>query len=144
MAKTENLKQNIETSTSKGINVQVEFNYRFLDKTKYGNNPKKKFESMISTKITSCLNQFAPNTIVIVLVLPVSKIVIKSMVAILEFEDENCFWKSVNFLVDKHMRYKKDLLNFCDEIADLKFNKDSSIMVFYSCDDHYFATLLAS
>lgn len=132
-------------SISKGqMSVQVNYNYRFFDKSKNSSISKKRLEATISAKITSTLSLIAPNTNVEVLVLPLPTIVIKSIHAILNFEDETTFEQSVDTLIEKHIRYKKDLTNICDEIQGLKFEKDCSVFFLYSFEDHEFSTVLAN
>ena len=122
----------------------MNYNFRFLDKNKYGAVPKKRYEAAISSKITASLNLLAPNSMVEVFALPLPKAVVKSMAAMLEFEDEASFASSQQTLLEKHTRHRKDLYKICDEIQGLKFEKDISVFYLYAVDDTFFAMMMAT
>ena len=105
---------------------------------------KKRLESTISTKITGSLGLLSAGTNVEVIAVPLPKAVIKSIASILDFEDESSYVISIQPLVEKHIRHRKDLRNICDEIQSLKFEKSCSVFILYSAEDHFFTYLLAA
>ena len=53
-------------------------------------------------------------------------------------DEESKYQEAVSVLIDKHSRYKKDLVNVFDEIKVVKFVKGCFGLVIYSIDDHVF------
>ncbi|TRY62517.1 hypothetical protein TCAL_00386 [Tigriopus californicus] len=130
-------------SESKLGAIQVNYNHIFLDKSKYGTSVKKKLESTISAKIIPNLQLLAPGVLVEVLTLPFPKVVVKSMAALLDFEDEAAFQRSFPALLEKHSRYRKELRNVCDEIQSLKYEKYISVFILYSVEEHDHVSVMA-
>ncbi len=128
-------------------NVQVNYHYRFLDKSKFGAAAKKRLESTISAKITPLLCQLAPGSVVEAVALTLPLAVLKSMAAYLDFggDDEAAFMRSVQTLVERHSRYRKDLADICDELKNLKIHSvgGGTVFALYSTEDHDFRPILA-
>ena len=134
----------ISRSSTEAKQFQVNYGFQFLDRK--GNNflSKKRLESTISSKITSTLHLLAPGPAVEVLALPLSKAILKSMVAYLDFDDEPSFKASVPILLEKHSRHRKELSPICDELQFLRFEKQTSVIILYSSEDHNLIPMLMS
>ena len=78
--------------------------------------------------------------------LPFKASVIKSVASYIELEDETRFQESVRQLMERHQAkdsnyyhqphtsersYKRELTKVCDEIEELRFDKDYSIIILY-------------
>jgi translation initiation factor 2-alpha kinase 4 len=135
--------ESVKSASGDGRTVQVNYNYRYLDRAKYGASAKKRLESTMSTKITGSLALLAPGTLVEVMPLHLPKAVLKAIAGMLEFEDDASHSKSVLALQERHPRHRKDLGDISDEIRGLK-NRGCSVFVLYSADVHFFTLLLAT
>ena len=107
---------------------------------------RKHLESRINAKLIPSLNTSSPlasftsGTYVQVLVLPFSGSVIRSIVALMDFEDESKFTDSLKELITKHSRHKKELSTLCQDISDLK--SGGKVFVLYSSEDFTYKILL--
>ena len=69
--------------------------------------------------------------------LPFPGSVVKSLSSCLNLDDEDRFYESVKQVMEKHSRddlgrsYKKDLTKVCEEIQELKFEKQYPIIILY-------------
>ena len=105
---------------------------------------KKRLESSISSKMTPILNSFNASTFVTVLVLSYSGSVIRSLVATMDFDDESKYNDCLKDLCAKHSRVKKELVDVCEYINELKVCKGiiSCVFVLYSSEEHSFKVLM--
>ena len=98
---------------------------------------RKRIEMNVSLKLSKLTN--ATNSSIVVLMLPFKASVIKSIAAYLDLDDEAKFQESKKQLIEKYdarediseKSYKKELAKVCDEIEELKFDKDYSIVILY-------------
>jgi hypothetical protein len=131
-------------STSEaGPRVQFDYQY-FPDKKNAA--VKKRIEASINSKMASILTSLTSQTFVQIFVLPFNGNVIRSMVALMDFnEDESKFQDGLKELISRHPRHKKELTSICQDINDLKCGgrgMPSGVFVFYSSEDHIFRVLM--
>ena len=112
-------------SGSSSSTPQVNIDFQYWPDRKNGT-MRKHLESRINAKLIPSLNTSSPlasftsGTYVQVLVLPFSGSVIRSIVALMDFEDESKFNDSLKELITKHSRHKKELSTLCKDINDIK------------------------
>ena len=95
----------------------------------------------IEMNVSSKLSKLTSSTYssIVVLMLPFKASVIKTIASCLDVDDEAKFQESKKQLMEKHdirediseRSYKKELARVCDEIEELKFDKDYSIIILY-------------
>ena len=114
----------------------IAFNFKFLDLDRRQlSTIRKRLEVNVASKISKITNS---SVNCVVLMLPFKASVIKSLASFLEIEDEARYHNSVKQLLDRHSReadsersYKRELSKVCDEIQELRFDKDYSIIILY-------------
>eukprot|EP00093_Oithona_nana_P000710 00710.XXX_160_2861_1 [CDS] Oithona nana genome sequencing. len=132
-------------SGSSSSTPQVNIDFQYWPDRKNGT-MRKHLESRINAKLIPSLNTSSPlasftsGTYVQVLVLPFSGSVIRSIVALMDFEDESKFNDSLKELITKHSRHKKELSTLCQDISDLK--SGGKVFVLYSSEDFTYKILL--
>ena len=129
---------------------QVNIDFQYYPDRKNGT-VRKHLESRINAKLIPSLNTSSPlasftsGTYVQVLVLPFSGSVIRSIVAIMDFEDESKFNETLKELITKHSRHKKELSVLCQDISDLKSGGKAiptAVFVLYSSEDFTYKIIL--
>ena len=99
----------------------------------------------LKKNIEASINRKLSQTQALVLVLPFQGQVLRSIVSIMDFEDESKFKICLKELMCKHSKHKKELSSICEEIMDLKSDKTSelpSVFVLYSSEDYSYKVLL--
>ena len=127
---------------------QVNIDFQYITDLKPSN--RKRLETRINAKLMPSLNASSPlasftnSTYVQVLVLPFGGSVIKSIVALVDFEDESKFNESLKDLIAKHSKHKKELSILCQDICDLISGKcvPTGVFVLYSSEDFTYKILL--
>merc|ERR1712226_770186 len=98
---------------------------------------RKRIEMNVASKLSKLTS--TTNASIVVLMLPFKASVIKTIASYLDVDDEARFQESKKQLMEKHdaredvseRSYKKELAKVCDEIEELRFEKDYSIIILY-------------
>ena len=98
---------------------------------------RKRIEMNVASKLSKITS--TTNASIVVLMLPFKASVIKTIASYLDVDDQTRFQESKKQLMEKHdareevseRSYKKELAKVCDEIEELRFEKDYSIIILY-------------
>ena len=122
---------------------QMDISYQYLQ-DKVQSNEKRRLEFQIGNKLSPLMMTLTPMTFVQVYVLPFSGSVIRSLIALVDFDDDKKFSEGVKELIAKHSRHRKELSSICEDINDLKSEKGESpnVFVLYSKEDDTFKSLI--
>ncbi|XP_033124847.1 eIF-2-alpha kinase GCN2-like [Anneissia japonica] len=144
--KVESLDSGVSCSKSPGLHHQISadsvtinasYNIRFVPQDKLDAVDRKRIERRIQSRISQLLENFSSKTKVEVVAVDLPMSVVKSMIATLDFDnDENSYHDSVFHLMEKHQKYRKYLKVICDELMEIKIEtKVTDVLVLYTYKD---------
>ncbi|KAF5288488.1 hypothetical protein FQA39_LY15417 [Lamprigera yunnana] len=112
----------------------------FVTLEKLSPNTRKRYENQIKSQLDGLFKRLSGE--VIVLGLNVDASIIRSLTSYLDFDTEQLYYQSVKLVLERHQRQKKDLIEICDEIYDLKLKQVHSILILYSISDNFYKILI--
>ncbi|XP_066996679.1 eIF-2-alpha kinase GCN2 [Anabrus simplex] len=118
-------------------------NFSILTSGKPNANTRRRYENQAMSHIAPTLQQFSSRIRVEVLVLCIEIEVIKTLAINLDLNsDIQDFQKSVVLVTEKHSHHKKYIKRICDEVMELKSEKNSPVIFLYSIIDNGFKLLM--
>lgn len=118
-------------------------NFNFLTVEKYPTNIRKRYEVQMMSHMSSTLQCLSAKVRVEVLALNLESAVIKTLATHLELDlNQQDFQKSIGLVTERHPRHRKYLIRICDEIHDLRCEKNCPVIILYNLGDNTFKVLM--
>ncbi|XP_021938823.1 eIF-2-alpha kinase GCN2 isoform X2 [Zootermopsis nevadensis] len=118
-------------------------NFNFITLEKYQNNSRRRYEIQMLSHMSSTLQCLSAKVRVEVLALNLESVVVKTLATHLELDsDQQEFQKNIGLVTERHPRHKKYLIRICDEIHDLRCEKNCPVIILYSLGDNTFKVLM--
>ncbi|XP_071450666.1 eIF-2-alpha kinase GCN2 isoform X2 [Hetaerina americana] len=131
------------SATLSSTQPRASVNLHFVTVEKLALHIRKRYENLMMTHLSGVLQRFSPRVRVEVLGVQLEGPVIRTIVSLLDVDgDEKAFEASVSLIVEKLPRHRKYLTRLCDEVHDLKFEKNCSVIVLYSLNDNVYKMLM--
>ncbi|XP_046402509.1 eIF-2-alpha kinase GCN2 [Ischnura elegans] len=126
-----------------GSQPRASVNLHFVTVEKLALHIRKRYENLMMTHLSGVLQRFSARVRVEVLGVQLDGAVIRTIVSLLDMDgDEKAFECSVSLIVERLPRHRKYLTRLCDEVHDLKFEKNCSVIVLYSLNDNIYKMLM--
>ncbi|XP_033626734.1 eIF-2-alpha kinase GCN2-like isoform X1 [Asterias rubens] len=118
------------------------YNVTFVPRPEIGARKRHERVVRIQSKIEPVLDCISSKTTVEVVAVDLPLSVVKSSVAILDFDNgESCYASSVSTLRDTHIKHKKALQEICDVLQELKLDKGVSFVILYTYKEDAFKVI---
>lgn len=131
--------QGTQSGNELNSSIVPEMKVSFNTQERMAWNIKKRYESLMMSKIKPLLAHIGTKNAVEVIGVDLPGSVLRSISAILDLDaNKDAFDSSVATISDKNPRYKKYIGRLCDEIRDLKVYKKVPMIFVYSVKDEIF------
>lgn len=135
-------KTNTNNELSNYVSPNVNINFLFHEKDKLSGIAKRSCKNYILTQMSPLLQRI-PKITVQVFVVSLEMYIVRSITSYVEIdEDENLYNKSIQAVIDLFPRQKEYLKQICEEIREVRNEKNRPAIVLYSYTDRRYATLI--
>ncbi|XP_043271459.1 eIF-2-alpha kinase GCN2 [Venturia canescens] len=123
--------------------VNVNINFVLSERDKISGSGRRSFKNTILAQMTSCLQRISHKVTIEVFAVFLEISVIRTMVSMLEIDEkEQDFEKSIQLVIDKHPRHKKYIIQICEEMSDIRNEKQRPVVGLYSLVDNRYIILM--
>ncbi|XP_034940000.1 eIF-2-alpha kinase GCN2 [Chelonus insularis] len=132
-----------ETSISSNNPVNVNFNFVLSEREKLSASGRRSYKNSMLASMSNALQRISYKTWIEVFAVFLEMSVIRTMVSLLEIDErEQDFQKSIQQVIDKHPRHKKYIKQICDEMSEVRNEKQRPVLALYSLTDNKFMILI--
>ncbi|XP_051161013.1 eIF-2-alpha kinase GCN2 [Leptopilina boulardi] len=140
--RTDSKTNNANNDVSNYVSPNVNINFLLNEKDKLSGIAKRSSKNYILTQMSPLLQRI-PKITVQVFVVSLEIYIVRSITSYVEIdEDENLYNKSVQAIIDLYPRQKEYLKRICEEIREVRNEKNRPAIVLYSNTDRRYATLI--
>lgn len=128
-------------STNNPINVNI--NFILSEKDKLSSGSRRSLKNSIIAQMSTYFQRISSKIPIEILAVYLQMSVVKTIISFLEIDEgDEEFLKSVQVIIDKHSRYKKYIKEICEEMQELRNEKQKPVLILYSLIDNKYMTLL--
>ncbi|KAF4527601.1 hypothetical protein B566_EDAN015155 [Ephemera danica] len=125
---------NVPVSTAPPGNPSVNFHFVTTEKLAY--NIRRRHENQITGQLAGMLKQLNSRCCLELLALSLEGVIVRSVASTLDLgAGEEAFNSSVVATTEKHARHRKYIVQICDKLHELRFEKSSILIMLYSLPD---------
>ncbi|KAF5298737.1 hypothetical protein FQR65_LT09606 [Abscondita terminalis] len=108
----------------------------FVTSEKMSANARRRYENQIKSQLDGLFKRISGE--VIVLGLNVDSNIVRTLTSYLEFDTEQHYHRSLQFILDRHQKQKKNVIEICDELYEIKLKRNNSILILYCVSDNFY------
>ncbi|XP_063976876.1 eIF-2-alpha kinase GCN2 isoform X2 [Diachasmimorpha longicaudata] len=132
-----------KTNSNDNTPLNVTVNFILSEKDKLSGSGRRSYKNAMIAQMTSHLQRIASKVEVQVFGVFLEMMVIRTIVSHLEIdESEQDFERSVQSVIEKHLRYKKYIQQICNEMWETRNEKQRPTLVLYSLLDNRYLFLI--
>ncbi|XP_015584813.1 eIF-2-alpha kinase GCN2 [Cephus cinctus] len=134
---------NNDAPASSNNPVNVNINFVFSERDKLSASGKRSFKNTMLAQMTSCLQRISYKVPIEVFAFFLEMTVLRTMVSLLEIDEEELnFQKSIQLIIEKHPRHKKYIEKICEELREVRNEKQRPVLVLYSLTESRYKILM--
>ncbi|XP_026672144.1 uncharacterized protein LOC108628228 [Ceratina calcarata] len=122
--------------------VNVNINFILSERDKLSSSSRRSLKNSMIAQMSPHFQRITHKIPIEVFAVFLEMNVIRTIISFLEIDEENQnFLKSIQVIIDKHPRHKKYIKEICEEMQEVRKEKQRPVLILYSLNDSQYMTL---
>ncbi|XP_033198874.1 eukaryotic translation initiation factor 2 alpha kinase Gcn2 isoform X3 [Bombus vancouverensis nearcticus] len=123
--------------------VNVNINFILSERDKLSGSSRRSLKNSMVAQMSTYFQRISHKIPIEIFALFLEMSVIRTIISFLEIDEEDQdFLKSIQIIIDKHPRHKKYIKEICEEMQEVRKEKQRPVLILYSLINNQYMTLL--